>query len=122
MCLTFVRKVISQAIDSVLPSRVASIVLLAFLTCFTACWAAETGAKGTGQPPPPSKPATGKSGTAPKGVRAERDIQYVPGGDNAQRLDLYLPEQAADKPLPLVVWIHGGAWKGGDKSGCPALN
>jgi acetyl esterase/lipase len=57
---------------------------------------------------------------APSGVRAEKDIQYVPGGDVAQRLDLFLPEKPPAKPLPLVVWIHGGGWMGGSKAGCPA--
>ena len=57
----------------------------------------------------------------PKGVRAEKDIQYVPGGDEAQRLDLYLPEQPSDKPMPLIVTIHGGGWRGGSKAGCPML-
>ena len=32
----------------------------------------------------------------------------------AQRLDLYLPPDA-ERPLPLLVFIHGGAWMGGDK-------
>ncbi|BCU79388.1 alpha/beta hydrolase [Luteolibacter sp. LG18] len=32
-------------------------------------------------------------------------------------LDLYLPEKRKDdKPLPLVIFIHGGAWRAGDKS------
>ncbi|HZL33657.1 MAG TPA: alpha/beta hydrolase [Tepidisphaeraceae bacterium] len=57
----------------------------------------------------------------PAGVKAQRNIQYVPGGDAAQSLDLYLPEKTSDKPLPLVVWIHGGGWMGGSKAGCPAL-
>lgn len=57
----------------------------------------------------------------PSGGRAERDLQYVPGGDESQRLDLYLPEQSSGHPLPLVVWIHGGGWRGGSKTGCPAL-
>jgi len=36
-------------------------------------------------------------------------------------LDLYLPEKT-DKPLPLIIWIHGGAWKAGSKDGrSPAL-
>lgn len=56
-----------------------------------------------------------------KGFHAEKDIQYVPGGDPAQRLDLYLPDAPSDKPLPLIVWVHGGGWHGGSKAGCPAL-
>jgi len=30
------------------------------------------------------------------------------------RLDLFLPE-SGDKPLPLIIWIHGGAWPAGSK-------
>ena len=54
----------------------------------------------------------------PDGVKLERDISYIPNGDEAQRLDIYLPEKASEKPLPLVVHIHGGGWKGGSKFPC----
>ena len=57
----------------------------------------------------------------PVGVQAIRGIQYVPGGDTAQRLDLYIPETPAKAPLPLLVSIHGGAWQNGSKEGCPPL-
>lgn len=33
----------------------------------------------------------------------------------AQKLDLYLPEEG-EGPFPLVVFIHGGGWFGGDKA------
>jgi acetyl esterase/lipase len=56
----------------------------------------------------------------PEGVKALRDLQYVEGGHERNRLDLYLPEQAEGR-LPLIVWIHGGAWLGGSKEGCPAV-
>ena len=61
--------------------------------------------------------ASGLPAQAPPGVRVIRDLAYVPGGDAAQVLDLYLPEQASAKPLPLFVWIHGGGWTGGSKDG-----
>lgn len=56
--------------------------------------------------------------TLPAGIRMEKDISYVPEGDAAQKLDLYLPEKAAEKPLPLIVHIHGGGWMGGSKFPC----
>lgn len=57
----------------------------------------------------------------PAGVRAERDIVYAKAGGRDLRLDLYLPEKPAGKPLPLVIWIHGGAWRAGGKEQTPAL-
>lgn len=53
-------------------------------------------------------------------VRIERDIVYGSQQPERQNLDLYIPKDA-DKPLPLVVWIHGGAWMGGDKRPTPAV-
>lgn len=52
----------------------------------------------------------------PENVRAEWDIPYAETDHPRQRLDLLLPKEAVDKkPLPVVVAIHGGAWRGGDK-------
>src|SRR3954471_11068617 len=66
------------------------------------------------------KAAPPRSSEVKNGVRIERDIAYVPGGDASQRLDLYLPEKpSGDKPLPLLVWVHGGGWLGGSKNENP---
>ena len=43
-------------------------------------------------------------------VTIHNDIEYAPG----LALDLYRPDAAAD--VPVVVYIHGGAWREGDKS------
>ncbi|MFL5342564.1 MAG: alpha/beta hydrolase fold domain-containing protein [Gemmataceae bacterium] len=56
----------------------------------------------------------------PDGVKVQRDLEYVPAGHERQKLDLYLPEKA-EGPFPVVVWIHGGAWRAGSKSGCPGV-
>jgi acetyl esterase/lipase len=56
----------------------------------------------------------------PPGVKVLRDLPYVEGGHERNRLDLYLPEKT-EAPLPLLVWIHGGAWRAGSKEGCPAV-
>lgn len=56
----------------------------------------------------------------PDGVKAERDLEYARAGDAKLLLDLYLPEKD-DGPRPLVVWVHGGSWRAGNKEGCPAV-
>ena len=46
-----------------------------------------------------------------------RDIPYAKIGDLTLTLDLYLPEH---KPRsPLIVWVHGGAWRSGSKKSMP---
>lgn len=42
------------------------------------------------------------------------DLSYVNDGNNAHKLDLYVPNGAAS-PVPLIVFIHGGGWQSGDK-------
>jgi acetyl esterase/lipase len=80
-------------------------------------------ARGEEKPVPPKPAAEAKSREQlPRGVRMEKDIRYVPDGDEAQKLDLYLPEMPAERPLPLIVHIHGGGWRGGSKFPCPVVD
>lgn len=46
-----------------------------------------------------------------------QDKQYIQGDKDAM-LDVYIPTEkaSAERPLPIVVWTHGGAWLSGDKS------
>jgi acetyl esterase/lipase len=66
-------------------------------------------------------PAYGQAPKGPKlpeGVKVEKDVAYGPHERN--KLDVYLPK--SDKPLPLIIWVHGGAWRAGSKDGGnPAL-
>ena len=78
-----------------------------------------------GQDPKPERPQIPPPGERrarplPPGIKALRDIEYVPGGGRSRSLDVYLPEKA-DAPLPLIVWIHGGGWSAGNKDGNQAL-
>ena len=49
-------------------------------------------------------------------VRPERDLVYGP--DRHQRFDAYLPGTPRG---PLLVFVHGGAWSGGDKRSAAVL-
>ncbi len=50
---------------------------------------------------------------ATDGLRIDRNIAYMPGPSG--KLDVYRPT-GASRPLPLVVFIYGGAWRNGSKA------
>src|SRR5579859_8082990 len=53
----------------------------------------------------------------PDGVEARPDLAYADTDNPRQRLDLYLPRTPRDnKAMPLIMFIHGGAWQGGDRA------
>jgi acetyl esterase/lipase len=54
-------------------------------------------------------------------IISERNIPYVENGHPNQVMNLYLPDQPSDKPLPLMIWIHGGAWMAGSHANPPVL-
>ncbi|MDR3403165.1 MAG: alpha/beta hydrolase [Chthoniobacter sp.] len=47
---------------------------------------------------------------------AKRDIEYARVGDLSLQLDLYIPPAQHG---PLIVYVHGGAWRGGSKTEMP---
>jgi len=96
-------------------------------------------------PPPSSTPAPTPAADAPAssenstfnlliaapGSKTIKDLVYAKVGDIELHLDLFLPEVAlskdgatkeelaAIKPVPLVIWIHGGGWSAGNKDRAP---
>ncbi len=44
----------------------------------------------------------------------KRDLSYASPVNPRQKVDVYSPEGA--KNLPVVFWIHGGGWQGGDRT------
>ncbi len=50
----------------------------------------------------------------PENTKVYGNIPYAGDTSHFHLLDIYLPANTS-KPLPLVVWIHGGAWMLNDK-------
>ena len=49
-------------------------------------------------------------------LRLIADLNYAGNDNPRQTLDLLLPQSPQKaSPLPVIVWIHGGAWRAGDK-------
>ena len=70
-------------------------------------WLRNNAAKGN---PPIQQPL-------PDGIEFKPDLPYAGTDNPRQKLDLYLPKKrATDKPLPVLVFIHGGAWQAGSKA------
>ena len=52
--------------------------------------------------------------------RIERDVTYGIADGVALKLDLYYPKSVASA-VPIAVYVHGGGWTAGDKSGGAGL-
>jgi acetyl esterase/lipase len=50
---------------------------------------------------------------APQGAAVYRDLPYVTDGHQRHKLDLYLPDTGQN--WPLIIWVHGGAFRLGSK-------
>lgn len=61
-----------------------------------------------------ASPLPSRGEDAPKTVRVERDLVYATAGTTPLQLDLALPVEGKG-PHPVVVCIHGGAWRQGKR-------
>ncbi|HEY2909327.1 MAG TPA: sulfatase-like hydrolase/transferase, partial [Gemmataceae bacterium] len=81
---------------------------------------ADLGDSITKTPGPGVRPAQDVRKPLPDGVTLVTNLEYVRRPEaGGLLLDLYLPKKPATKPLPVVLWIHGGGWKNGIKLNCP---
>ncbi len=64
-----------------------------------------------------TRPGRPPGGRIPDSVTVERDVVYGDADGRPLKLDLVLPKAKSEKPLPLIVFIHGGGWRNGDKAG-----
>lgn len=52
------------------------------------------------------------------GIAVQRAIPFAEVDGHTLRLDLYRPTKV-DRPPPVVVWVHGGAWRRGSREQMP---
>jgi acetyl esterase/lipase len=64
--------------------------------------------------------AYGASTKVPEGVKVVLDLEYAQVKGVSLKLDLYRPSAMPSAPMPLVIWVHGGGWRNGSKTNCPA--
>lgn len=51
---------------------------------------------------------------------AIENVSYVDGDSTpGHQIDIYLPARDEKEKCPVILWIHGGAWIGGDKQPAP---
>jgi acetyl esterase/lipase len=87
--------------------------MMVFLAIATNCLA---------QPPGKVRAKPGLLPRMPDNVLVERDVEYGRAGDRPLLLHVLRPKDQGEKPLPVVVFIHGGAWRGGSRdAGIPQL-
>lgn len=49
-------------------------------------------------------------------IDLQTDVEYAKAGDVSLKLDVLKPKQSSDNPRPVIIWIHGGGWQGGNKA------
>jgi acetyl esterase/lipase len=89
--------------------RAAAAAVLA--AALAAAWAYHAWAAAPKRPPRP----------LPENVQKQSDVEYGKGGGRALRMDIFRPVAKPPKPMPVLVWIHGGAWRAGTKDSIPGL-
>ena len=68
------------------------------------------GATKDAEPKPKPKPAI------PADIELIKDVAYSPDGNKAHKLDILRLKKLPEKPMPVLVFVHGGGFVGGDKS------
>jgi acetyl esterase/lipase len=60
-----------------------------------------------------ASPVWAQEPALPDNVELIRDVEYGKGGDRAVRMHILRPKTPTGEPMPVLVWIHGGGWRGG---------
>lgn len=88
--------------------------MLIVLLVSAVAWGAQANplASGPGAVPSPTPVLKGWE-RIPETVNILRDVEIGKGGDQVLHADLAWPKAPAKTPMPAILWIHGGGWRGG---------
>lgn len=67
---------------------------------------------------PPTQRHAAPPATAPfaSACLGETHLEVAYAADKRTRLDVFLPKAPRQRPVPWVLWVHGGGWAGGSKT------
>ncbi|WP_158613023.1 alpha/beta hydrolase [Nocardiopsis sp. Huas11] len=67
-----------------------------------------------------AEPGPATASTPPSRITVDTDLVYARRDTGDLLLDLYRPP-ATERPVPVVLWVHGGGWYAGDRTQAPNL-
>jgi acetyl esterase/lipase len=62
------------------------------------------------------RPSAPRPANTPALGSVQKDVTYCTPDGDPQKMDLFFPKVSDGKPAPVVVYVHGGAWREGDKA------
>lgn len=69
------------------------------------------------KPSAPWPPDQKKQFQCPDNLELIRDVEFGKGGGKPLTLHILRPKERPAAPLPVIVYIHGGSWRSGNKEG-----
>lgn len=71
--------------------------------------------RGQAQPNPPAQGPQAQR-PLPPDIELVPDVVFGKGGGRDLKMNIVRPKPTPDKPMPAVVWVHGGAWISGNNN------
>jgi len=97
---------------STIPAALGALAIAAIVVACSSAASSAASAPSVTTVPSPTVPSAGQPGSPP--AAAYSNVAYA-STSSSQVLDIWMPDGATG-PVPLVIFVHGGGFGGGDKS------
>jgi acetyl esterase/lipase len=97
---------------STIPAAMGALAIAVIVVACSSAASSAASAPSVTTVPSPTVPSAGQPGSPPAAVYS--NVAYA-STSSSQVLDIWMPDGATG-PVPLVIFVHGGAFLGGDKS------